>query len=148
MNLASACGPLLQLVLIQVCGLLAGHSQGPCLRRVVDQLVWLALLQGYYVNLAPTHPPGQVTQLVPLHLLVHSASSPRVPTDPLRPISILVPMDLHVPQSLPEALAHHHQGHAFVLESLGGHLGYDKAGFASAIAAIQIPEANRGQSDC
>ena len=61
MNLASVRGPLLHLVLIQVCGLLAGHSQGPYLGGVVDQLVWPTLLQGYVVNLAPTHPPGQVT---------------------------------------------------------------------------------------
>ena len=66
MNLASVRGPLLHLVLVQVCGLLAGHSQGPYLGGVVDQLVWPTLLQGYVVNLASVrghHPNLSVLQV-------------------------------------------------------------------------------------
>ena len=39
--------------------MLAGLSQGPCLGKVLDQLVWPVLLQGYDVILAPNHPPGR-----------------------------------------------------------------------------------------
>ena len=69
MNLASVRGPLLHLVLIQVCGLLAGHSQGPYLGGVVDQLVWPTLLQGSDVNLASVrghHPNLSVLQVCEL----------------------------------------------------------------------------------
>ena len=110
MNLASVRGPLLHLVLVQVCGLLAGHSQGPYLGGVVDQLVWPTLLQGYVVNLAPTHPPGQVTHCAALALpkktQVRLLSSPSTHRPILIPISVLVPVHHHGPQSLHQV--HHH----------------------------------------
>ena len=47
MNLALLVVHLPNLLLVQVLGLMAGHSQGPSLGRVLDQQVWPALLQGY-----------------------------------------------------------------------------------------------------
>ena len=45
----------------------AGRSQSGSLHgRVLDQLVWPVLLQGYDVILAPTHPPGQDTSFAGL----------------------------------------------------------------------------------
>ena len=49
MILASVVQAKLNLVVLQVGGVPAGHSQGPCHGRVLDQAVWPAHLQGYDV---------------------------------------------------------------------------------------------------
>ena len=52
MILASVVQAKLNLVVLQVGGVPAGHSQGPCHGRVLDQAVWPAHLQGSDVILA------------------------------------------------------------------------------------------------